>query len=276
MLYRDTFTLMLKALARKVLPTGVRRALRRWLGGSRDAQETVSVSFDYEIMESEVPPELLRGWQNQTVAVRQHRAFAPLLEQMYGGKPREDFAAIANAVRMSGLEDPLIVEAGCGSGWNSEVLTYLLKRPVRYIGLDYSPAMTSLGKRYYPDSQFAVGDATALPLRDEACDILISGGVLMHLLGYREAIYESRRVARHWCIFHTVPVLHRRETTVLRKRAYGESTVEVIFNEGELYHLLEQCTLAVRHVLGNIPYDLKAVLGEPTATKTYVCEVMGN
>jgi hypothetical protein len=96
----------------------------------------------------------------------------------------------------------------------------------------------------------------------------------MHLLGYKRAIVESIRVARHWCIFHTIPILTGRETTVLRKNAYGQDTIEMVFNEDEFYQLVAHGGLAIRHELDNIPYDLAFVLGESTVTKTYVCEVV--
>ena len=270
----STFSPVLKAIARRVLPAGVRRTLRRWLRGSRDAQQGVPVSYGYEIIEGEVPPELLQGWQDPAIPERQHTAFAPLLRQMYDGKPREDFVAVATAVQMTGLEDPLIIEVGCGSGWNSEVLAHLLKRPVHYIGLDYSPAMTALGKQCYPDVQFVVGDATALPFRKGACDILLSGTVLMHLLGYRQAIQESRRVARKWCILHTVPVVRNRPTTILKKFAYGSPVVEVIFNEGELLELIDSNGMLVRQVLESFCYDLSYISEESALNRTYLCEIM--
>lgn len=224
--------------------------------------------------EDRISPAWLRGWQSARVAQRQHAAFIPLLDQMRQGHPREDFVAVARAVRMTGLADPVIIEVGCGSGWNAEVLSHLLRRPaLRYVGLDYASPMIALGKGCYPESTFVVGDAVALPFRNGACDILLSGTVLMHVLGYREAIRESRRVARHWCIFHTVPVLQRRGTTVLRKKAYGRPVIELIFNEEELRGLLAAHHLVVRHVLESIPYNLAHVLGEPTVTRTYVCAV---
>lgn len=192
---------------------------------------------------------------------------------MHEGKPRKDFLALAHAIQSIGLENPLIIEVGCGSGWNAEVLTHLLKRSIRYIGLDYSVRMTLLGKQHYPEIQFVVGDATSLPFRNKSCDVFISGTVLMHLLEYRKAIEESRRIARRWCIFHTIPILQSRETTFLRKVAYGQSVIEVIFNETELCRLFKEDELIVRHTFNSIPYDLCAVLGEPTLTKTYLCEV---
>ena len=270
----NTFSLMLNAITRMLLPAGIRQAMRRWLTGSQEMQAAIPPSNSYEVVEGKVLPELMKGWQEPVVAARQHKAFLPLLQEMYKGKAREDFVAVAKAVAMTGLENPLIIEVGCGSGWNSEVLAYLLKKPVRYIGMDYAPAMTSLGKESYPNVQFVVGDATELPLREDSCDILLSGTVLMHLLGYKRAIVESIRVARHWCIFHTIPILTGRETTVLRKNAYGQDTIEMVFNEDEFYQLVAHGGLAIRHELDNIPYDLAFVLGESTVTKTYVCEVV--
>ena len=252
----------------------MRQTLRRWLRGNDAIEEIGPVSYGYEVIEGEIPLELVHGWRDPMVAERQHTAFVPLLRQMYKGKPREDFIAVATAVQTTGVEDPLLIEIGCGSGWVSEVLTHLLKRPVRYVGLDYSRAMTALGKRCYPDLPFIVGDATVLPFQDGACDILLSGTVLMHMLGYREAISESRRVTRRWCIFHTVPIAQQRPTTLLRKFAYGSPVIEVVFNVEEFLKLIEMNGFALHHVLESIPHNyLSQILDEPISTRTYVCEI---
>lgn len=261
---------MLHNIARMLLPSGIRKILGRWIMGGHEPN---LASNRYEIISEEVVAELNEGWLNPAVAQRQHKAFSFLLRQMHEGKPREDFVAVARAVQATGLQNPLIIEVGCGSGWNSEILAHLLKNPIRYVGLDYSQAMTNLGKKHYPNVHFIVGDARKLPLQHDCCDILLSGTVLMHLLGYQTAIAESRRVARRWCIFHTVPVLRRRKTTVLRKKAYSEDTVEIVFNEGEFYHLVERAGLAIHQVLESVPYNLEFLLGEPTVTKSFVCEV---
>jgi ubiquinone/menaquinone biosynthesis C-methylase UbiE len=173
---------------------------------------------------------------------------------------------------MTGLAEPLIVEVGCGSGWNGEVLVNLLRRPIRYIGLDYSYMMAAHGHRQYPGNPFVVGDATSLPLRDSSCDILISGTVLMHLVGYRDAIREGRRVTRKWCILHTVPVVRARPTTYLKKLAYGSPVVEVIYNEQELFDLIRENGMRTRGVLECYSYDLSDILREATLNRTYVCE----
>ena len=264
---------MLKNLATKALPAQMRKVIKMCFGVNTQFRLVVPASSEFQIVKGSVPPKLLRGWQNPVVAERQLEAFTPLLQQMRQGNPREDFIALAKAVEMTGLRDPSIIEVGCGSGWNFEVLTYLLKRPVRYIGLDYSEAMVSLARKCYPDVTFLAGDASKLPFSDSVYDILISGVVLMHLVDYQKAIQESRRVTRSWCIFHTVPVLQHRKTTFLSKKAYGQAVIEVIFNESHLRQIFEECGLAVHHVLNSIPYNLDSVLGEFTTTKTYLCEI---
>jgi len=192
---------------------------------------------------------------------------------MRSGQYREDFRALAEAVRSTGLQNPLLVEVGCGSGWNSEVLSRLLDYPVRYIGTDYSLGMVRLGREHYRTTPFAVCDATGLPLADASCDILLSGTVLLHLFDYEKAIQESRRVSRRFVIFHTVTVHSNRETTLLKKRAYGEWVVEVVFNENHLCSLFSKVGLTVRQVIDSIPYDLAHVTGDHSSTRTYVCEI---
>ena len=95
----------------------------------------------------------------------------------------------------------------------------------------------------------------------------------MHLMSYQKSVEESRRVSKRWCIFHTVPLLETRATTVLRKDAYGQPTLEIIFNNAELLAVFTANGLRVRAAIDSLPYDLEPVLGEPTVTKTFVCEV---
>jgi ubiquinone/menaquinone biosynthesis C-methylase UbiE len=259
---------MVRNLASRLLPFRVKQALRQWLRGE------VPASLGYEVIAGAISPQLLRGWKDKTVAKRQHAAFSSLLAMMRAGKPREDFVALVTAVQLTGVDNPLIIEVGCGSGWNSEVLAYLLKRPIRYIGLDYSLAMTTSGKQCYPGAQFIVADASMLPFQSGTCDILLSGGVLMHLIGYQQAIQESQRVTRRWCILHTIPLVKQRPTTVIRKLAYGSPVVEVVFNIEEFLQLMEASDLVPRQVLENIPHEyLDRLMGEPVAVRTYLCEV---
>lgn len=245
------------------------RRLARVLGlGGKPAPS----STGYEIISlEEARAETGDGWLDKSVAERQDAAFSKLLHSMYEGSPRRDLVVAAEAVRATGLEAPVLLEVGCGSGYYSEVLPHLLGRPVNYTGLDYSEAMIEIARARYPGRAFVVGDATALPFPDASIPIVLNGVSLMHILAYGQAIAESGRVSAGWCIYHTVPVLERRATTFLRKNAYGRPTIEVIFNETELRDRFDAAGFDVARVVESLPYDLSALLGEPTLTKTYIC-----
>lgn len=249
-----------------------KRRLKRALG-----LEPRPNSDGYKVIDRErARRQRLDGWHTRKVAETQRSVYRKMLERMYSaGKPVQRLEVGAEAIRLTGLADPSILEVGCGSGYYYEALTHLLGRPIRYTGLDYSYAMVELGRKAALDRRFVQGDATALPFTGSAFDIVFNGGSLMHILDYQKAIAESRRVARRWCVFHLVAVLAQGPTAVLRKYAYGGPTVEVVFNEDELRRLLQAAGLEVRHVLGDIPYDLQAVLGQTTCQKTYVCQVAG-
>jgi SAM-dependent methyltransferase len=246
----------------------IKRHFVRWLTSHAISESAISTNYAL-LKETEIQE--LDGWRVVSVAERQHQAFAPLLRAARGGKPRLDFQVAAQAVAATGLADPLVVEVGCGSGYYGEILPLLLGRSVRYVGLDYATSMTMLAHHFYPDIIFVTGDARQLPLKTACCDILFSGTSLMHIADYRQAIAEMVRVSREWCIFHTVPLVARRTTSLLRKQAYGEPVIEVIFNQSELEALFVAYGLGIQGVFESIPYDVSAILGEPTWTQTYLC-----
>lgn len=251
-------------------PVAVAKSLLRKLRGQRPA-----TSSNYRFLTSEQEAfGSARGWHEADVAKRQDKAYRDLLKQMYAGQPRLDLQVAVEAIRRTGLVAPTILEVGCGSGYYSEVLTHLLDPPPHYSGLDYSWAMVELARQHYPARKWINGDGTRLPFPDNAYDIIFNGVSLMHIRDYPAAIAESWRVARRWSIFHTVPVLQQRATTTLYKQAYQGETVEIVFNENSLLMLLAQVGLEPRAVIESIPYDLHAVLGESTMSRTYICEVL--
>jgi ubiquinone/menaquinone biosynthesis C-methylase UbiE len=155
------------------------------------------------------------------------------------------------------------------------VLNHLLDGAIDYTGVDYSPAMIAMARRCRPDHSFGVADATRLPFADGGFDVVLNGVSLMHIYRYEAAITETARVADQWCILHSVPILERRATTFLTKQAYGQLTVEVIFNRDELIDLVRKAGFRLAHDQPSIAYDLEPVLGEHTQTRTYLCKRAG-
>ena len=213
------------------------------------------------------------GWAFADVAERQDASFAELVDEMQAGRPRLDFRVAAAAVTAAGMERPSLLEVGCASGYYRHVFDRLVPGGVRYLGVDKSPALIELARSKHPDLRFDAAGAEALPYPDGAVDIVYNGVSLMHIVDYEAAIAEARRVARRWCIFHTVPVLQQRPTTFLTKEAYGRPVVEIIINEAELRLLFARYGLTIRKIWESIPYDLSAVLGEATPTRSFLCEV---
>src|SRR5262245_17755789 len=173
---------MLKTIARRVLPAGMRQAVGNWLREWREAQPAAPISDGYEVAEARIVLEPLQGWHDATVAQRQDAMYRTLIQQMYLGRLREDLLVAAEAIRSVGLESPSILEVGCGSGYYSEILSHVLRYPVRYVGLDYSETMICLARERYAHLSFLVADATALPFTDGSFDIVLNGVSLMHIL----------------------------------------------------------------------------------------------
>src|SRR5262245_32965054 len=124
-----------KQVVRPLLPSFVVEALRRWR----------NPSASYQVLDAAPTMDASAvGWSHPTVAERQHAAFAPLLSDLKQGNPRRDFVALAEAIKATALQNPEILELGCGSGWNLLVLQSLISRPFRYTGLDCSDAMIAI------------------------------------------------------------------------------------------------------------------------------------
>jgi SAM-dependent methyltransferase len=184
------------------------------------------------------------AWKNQNIPDAQRHIVNEELKRMYKGDILPIYQILADAVKMTGCEYGQIVEVGCASGYYSEVLHYLLGHPIKYIGVDYSPALIKLARQYYPDTFFLLGDATNLPFKTKMLNVLISGCVLLHVSNYEQAITESARVSRRWIIFHRTPVVHG-PTVHYTKLAYGVRCLEIAFGEEELLDLFRKSGLTV-------------------------------
>lgn len=213
------------------------------------------------------------GWDHPEVADRQDAAWRELIAQMRSGRPRVDMLALRDAVLGTGLAAPSLLEVGCGSGYCSEILSHLVSPPPRYTGLDLSVVMVALARLRYPSLPFLRGDAARLPFSSGSFDIVMNGNALMHILDTEAVIAESARVARGWCIFHTVPTLEGGPARQLEKTAYGEVVKEVVLNRDELEGLFVRRRLTVRKRCPSIPHPYLDALVGKTQTWTYLCEV---
>ena len=229
-------------------------------------------STDYKLVdEAEARRSRAGGWMSPSTVRRQARAYEKLLREMYAGDARVDLQIAAEAVDALGLSSASLLEVGCGSGYYSEIFSHLPRAKIAYTGIDYSPAMIQRAQSRYQAARFSVGDATRLDYGNRSFDIVFNGVSLMHILDYQVAIAESARVARHACIFHTVPVFPNHSTVYIRKYAYGSPVVEMVFSRDELLQCFERNGLSVVRSWDSIPYDVSALVNASSHTETFLC-----
>jgi SAM-dependent methyltransferase len=217
-----------------------------------------------------------QGWLSSRTVKRQERAYQTLIADARRGEPRIDLRVAAEAVQATGIATPTVLDVGCGSGYYSEIFAILIPGGLRYTGTDYSEAMIDRARAHYPAGAFGVADAIRLPYPDGAFDIVFNGVSLMHIIDYPSAIREAARVASRFCIFHSVPVFDgEHQTCFLQKYAYGAPVVEAVFGRQELLAICNSAGLKLMREWPSIPYDVSAVTGQASGTRTWLLAVGG-
>ena len=256
------------------LPRIVRQIGKRVVQATPILRRHIHTSTDYKLLsgieEARSAMAASPGWLAARTVERQERAYQGLIAAMKAGEPRLDFRIAAEAVAATGIAKPRLIEIGCGSGYYSEVFATMLAGGVSYTGIDYSDAMIARARARYPAVAFEVADATQLPYKDSAFDIVFNGVSLMHIVDYQAAIREAARVAGRYCIFHSVPVFDDHPTTYLRKYAYGAPVVEVVFGKRELMSLCHAPGLRLEREWPGIAYDVSEVTGHRSGCVTYL------
>src|SRR5262250_3324134 len=113
----------------------------------------------------EALPDLSRQYMDPQIPAQQRETVNRQLRDMYAGHLVPHFAVLKE-VFLKVDNTAHILDAGCGSGYYSEVLRYVVSQPLHYIGCDYNPAMLEMAKHYYPKLPFARMDVRKLAWRD--------------------------------------------------------------------------------------------------------------
>lgn len=210
------------------------RHLRNRCDEGRLAMPTRISDGHHKIDRSTVSATLEAAWRDPDIPLRQRALVQQQLQEMYRGNTPQLFQILADLLLSLGCGKLSVLEIGCASGYYYEALDYLLHGKLNYTGVDYSEAMITLARDYYPGVSFVVADGANLPVNDRSFQTVISGCVLLHTVHYSRHIAETCRVAEKWIIVHRTPVSRIAATTCLSKMAYGVETVEFRFNEQEL------------------------------------------
>ena len=190
-----------------------------------------------KISSQEVTAELAQSWCSDEIPRKQRALVQRELAELYSGRPPKVFKVLADAIQLHVRPGIGLLEVGCASGYYYEVLEYLLKTRLSYVGVDFSPAMIRLARSYYPRAQFEVGDGAALRFEDNRYPIVVSSCVLLHVQNYAAHIAEAARVASDFVVLHRTPMYRTAATAYFKKLAYGVETFELRFNERELFDL---------------------------------------
>jgi glycosyltransferase domain-containing protein len=186
------------------------------------------------IQQSDVTKELTSAWKSDDIPAKQRALVQQEIRDMYKGKPPVVYQVLTECLRPYVFSGCSILEIGCASGYYYEILEYLLNMRISYTGVDYSEALISMAKDYYPKADFQAADGANLPFKNAQFDIAISSGILLHVPNYQQHIKETVRVAQQYVVVHRTPVCRLRPTQYLKKFAYGVETVELRFNDREI------------------------------------------
>jgi len=89
--------------------------------------------------------------------------------------------------------DAVVLEAGCGEGYGADLLAGVARRVV---GLDHDALTAAHVASRYPRVDVARTNLVALPVRDGACDTVVSLQVIEHLREQERFLRECHRVLR--------------------------------------------------------------------------------
>jgi ubiquinone/menaquinone biosynthesis C-methylase UbiE len=86
-----------------------------------------------------------------------------------------------------------LLDIGCGTGHSRAIYAGAVKS---YLGVDLSPASVATARAAYPEDEWQVADACALPFPDGSFDVVAFSSVLHHIPDFTRAVREAYRVLR--------------------------------------------------------------------------------
>lgn len=214
------------------------------------------------------PPDSFTEWTAAT-ALRQDRAWQPIVDEVKAGNPRGDVEALFEALDGLHMSGASLLEVGCGGGYYSEIIAHRFP-DISYQGIDLSAPSIALAREHYPEREFVVGSAYDLPFGDRSVDIVMDGVALIHMPQWRRAVTEYARVARRAVIFHGLTVTDEHSTIMFAKYAYGQPSLESAFNRADLEAECAAAGLGSPRVIAGLEYDLEKFIGVPSAEETWV------
>ena len=123
----------------------------------------------------------------QAELIEQFNHIAPDVEK-WRQRGRYYHNDLASFLRFHIPEAASVLEVGCATGWLLDQL-----KPLRGVGVDMSAEAVRIARKTYPQHQFVVGDAEALPVTGQF-DYVILSDLVGHVDDLYKAFGELRRV----------------------------------------------------------------------------------
>jgi ubiquinone/menaquinone biosynthesis C-methylase UbiE len=128
------------------------------------------------------------------------------------------FEALVTAAELR--PNQTVLDLGCGEG---PLLRYVLRRDVRYIGVDFSAASIEVARQQVGaiDAEFVEADAGQMPLPDASCDVVLSHMALHIMQPVEPALFEVARVLKPNGMLHVfLPASWRMHSSAEARRFY--------------------------------------------------------
>lgn len=146
---------------------------------------------------------------------------------------------------LNGQQD--FLEVGCGNGVVTKYLAQ--KYGSQVTGIDIDPQQIELARKdadAIASIRYYEADATSLPFKDGAFDIVLSLGVLHHIENWLEALKEIKRVLKHGGYFLYADIIYPERITSMDRSSsmsFGLVTIDI----DELKSFLEKFGFTTIH-----------------------------
>ena len=212
-----------------------------------------------------------KTWSSKMIA-RQHKTWEKLIKDSNYGN-RKDISALTKNLKKINLRDCTIIEIGCGSAYNKNLLLQLNKT-INYLGLDSSLSALQYARKLDIDNHLIQGTSVSIPLKDNSVDLVLDGAALIHILDWRASVKDYARVSKKFIVLHSI-TLTNEKTTLFSKYAYGAKVYEIAFNREELTRILLDLNFKQINVAPGERYNLNPYLGINTSSETWLLERTG-
>ncbi len=218
----------------------LQRAVRRKLQPAQ-LVDTSRISFGYSPLDAkDITDSHKKAWKEASIAQSQRKLVESEISNALRGAPPRVFTALVDSLEPITNQGDSVLEIGCASGYAAEILEYLLHRSIQYTGIDYSEAMISMARDYYPEKTFFVADATSVPLSSNLFDVTISSCVLLHLSDPEAGVKEAVRLSAKYIVAHRTPICRERPTHTSKKFGYEVEMFEHTFNEVDFISMFDR------------------------------------